>query len=101
MSIRLKILKKMYSYSKRQLLNEIKKEDGVNLRCVNCNTWEHENLLDGYPNEYASASDKGEEFGYRSVCGRCGHVSYWNCGIAPVPISCDHTGMPIADNFVK
>ena len=96
-----KLLDKMYRYSRKKLREKVKKDIGVNLRCSNCNTWEDENVLEGYNNAYTSATYNGEEFGYRSVCGRCGQVTYWNAIIAPVVLLCDHTGMPIEGRKTK
>lgn len=95
MNIKKKIVVYLYSVLRKKMLSYVRRDVGANIRCGNCNTWEHSNILEGYYNTYTAASHNGHEFGYTSKCGRCGEHTTWNCEIAPVMVPCDNTGTPI------
>ena len=60
----------------------------VDIKCDNCNEWFGVSALK-YTHKYAEDTP----FGCASVCGQCGHKSYWRLD-APVPIRCDEQGIP-------
>lgn len=95
MTLKNRMIEYLYTFFRKKMLQRIRNEVGVNLRCVTCNTWEHSNILDGFYNVYRSASYNDVEFGYVSICGRCGEETIWNCSLAPIAIPCDKTGTPL------
>jgi hypothetical protein len=61
-------------------------------KCPGCDEWFS---AVGVRNHVAHISFPS--FGSHVRCGDCGTQSYWNYDVAPVPLWCDSTGMPILE----
>ena len=81
--------KYMYKRSRRSYQDAYEDRWGNDIKCVNCNEW--------YSLSGALYKHKMEnmQFGFKTTCGQCGHVSYWNGEIAPVLVVCDDKGLPL------
>jgi len=87
---KIKLMKKLYFYSRQKLRKLILSERKVDTKCHNCNQWDSLVELEYGPSDLFSTS-----YGYGVTCSNCKNTTYFNCELAPIPLRCDPNGTPI------
>lgn len=87
---KLKIMTKLYFYSKKKLRKLILSDRKVDTKCHNCNQWDSLMELEHGPSGFLQTS-----YGYAVTCSNCDYTTYFNCEVAPIPLRCDPNGSPI------
>lgn len=77
----------LFNFSRRKFKEEHLKVHKNDIKCPNCNEWYSISGID-HQHTYADAGD----WGAATLCGKCGHLSYWNLVAFPFPVLCDENG---------
>lgn len=85
------LINKIYLWAKGKIKEEHLKKHKNDIKCENCNEWYSVSGVE-YKHEIGSF-----DYGYFTVCGKCGEKSYWNTVAAPVALLCDKNGTPIKE----
>lgn len=83
------LINKIYLWSKRKVKEDHLKKHKNDIKCTNCNEWYSVSGVE-YKHEIHPF-----DYGYLTVCGKCGEKSHWNTVAAPVALLCDSDGNPI------
>ena len=84
-----KLVEKIYLWSKKKVRENHLKTHKTDIKCTGCNEWYSVSGIE-YNHKFASF-----DYGYSSVCGKCGKKSHWNTIAAPLALLCDEDGTPI------
>ena len=85
----MKLINMIYLWSKKKIEKDHLKNHKCDIKCNKCKEWYS---VSGVEFKHQI---KSLDFGYSTVCGKCGEKSYWNSIAAPVPLLCDESGNPI------
>lgn len=83
-----KILEKFIKFSIKKHRKLHLSQHKNDIKCTNCNEWYSTSGI------HHKHEIEDTDFGVKTKCGQCSHISYWNFEIAPVAIKCNSEGTP-------